>query len=203
MTLAILASLILWPVYLAVFLVLSAIGAVILAPLSLLGLYYWRPSMFPQFRGTSGEERRSVWSFGWLTWLWGNEEDGVTGPRWWRIRTDALVGGTLLARAWSTYRWSAHRNPVNNLRFIPGLNPRIQPDRIHYWSPGPGTPGHQLTLTWQGVHAGLIAFPVIRGRTFRFWLGWKLKPQDAGGVADEDMRKVRCGFAIQFKRVGP
>jgi hypothetical protein len=194
MILAALASLILWPLYLCLFLPLAIIGAVILAPLSLFRMHSYRPSRFEAFRGPLGEDKVAAWWGGWLTWLWGNEEDGVNGPLWWRNRTGVLpsVSGVALAqrlaRAWSTYRWSAHRNPVNNLRFLPVVCPTINPTRIRskQWDNG--------FFCWQGVYAGVMHFPVIRGRVFRFWLGWKLKPEDAQGVPAEDFRATGCGL---------
>jgi hypothetical protein len=184
MILAILASLILWPLYLAVFLVLAIIGLVLLLPLSLLKAWRWRfTRVFPDLREVS------AWRGGWLTWVWGNEEDGVTGPDWWLRRTKG-------SKAWLVaYRWSALRNPVNNLRFIRAINPVIDPKRVRAvrWDSG--------FFCWQGAFAGVMHFPVIRGQVFRFWLGWKLKPEDRHGVPATDFRAHGCGFAIQFKRI--
>lgn len=195
----ILLSLPLWLAYSAVALVLDAIGLVILLPLSLAHAWKWRPSMFRQFRGLSGGEFRTVWWGGWLTWLWGNEEDGVTGPLWWRQRTGAFLVGHHWKKALSAYRWSALRNPTNNLRFIPWVNPVIDPERIDYINRLGDA--YQITLTWQGAFSGLLAVFKFRGAFWRFWWGWKLKPEDASGVPDSDMRKPRCGFAIQLKRI--
>ncbi len=71
--------------------------------------------------------------FPWPFFLWDNLEDGVDGLRggdpaqhWWWERT----------RAWSDWRrivmWSAIRNPVDGLRWVPVLNPRIDPARVRY-----------------------------------------------------------------------
>jgi hypothetical protein len=206
MILAILASLILWPAYVAVFLVLAVLGYAVMFPLALCHLWVWNFSRVYHHGGTPlhpadvGRTGRHItrWCGGWLTWVWGNEEDGVTGPVWWEQRTKAEHG--YVERAWSAYRWSAHRNPVNNLRFIPWVNPVIEPARIRFSQRALGY--SDWTFTWQGPYAGLLGFIMVRRRTFRFWLGWKLKPDDRRGVPDTDMRKPRCGFAIQFKRVG-
>jgi hypothetical protein len=202
--LAVLASLLLWPLYLGLFIPLALLGVPLLAVLSLFRAWRYRLSQFPQFNETRNQYPLAAWLGGRWTWLWGNEEDGVDGPDWWRDRMGIVpVVGKLslrqrLVRSWAAYRWSAFRNPVNNLRFIPYLNPVIVPTRIRHklW----GSNG--AAFTWQGPYAGLLMFPVIRGRVFRFWLGWKLKPADAQGVAPDDMRRVRCGFAIQFKAIG-
>lgn len=206
MTRAVLCSLVLWPLYLLVFAVFGVVGWVVLLPLSLCHAWHYRPSKVNQFRCKDGADKLTAWWGGWLTWVWGNEEDGVIGPIWWRQRqgTDHHYThaprdlSTWLAIAWSTYRWSALRNPVNNLRFIPGLNPRIVPTKVGFRS----LDIRGGAFTWQGPYAGLLKFFRIRGTLFRFWLGWKLKPGDTEGVDPGDMRATRCGFAIQFKRVG-
>lgn len=51
------------------------------------------------------------WRGGLLTWIWSNEEDGIVGP------------GIGLNR-WNAYKWSALRNPCNNLRFVRPLTAR-------------------------------------------------------------------------------
>src|SRR5690606_23980281 len=153
---AILASLILWPLYVGVALTLQLVGLVLLVPLCLFRMWSWRRSYVAQFRPRG--PIAAGWG-GWLTWLWGNEEDGVNGPMWWAERTRAYDGGRLRL-AWSAYRWSALRNPVNNLRFVPGINPVIDPARVRHWREG------RWAFTWQGLYAGFMWFPVIRGRTF-------------------------------------
>jgi hypothetical protein len=199
MILAILASLVLWPLYLGVSLLLDLVGLGIILPLAMwhesLPFLNMRPSkVYPDGRLVE------VWAGGWLTWLWGNEEDGVAGPTWWLQRNNVYVKAGYWRRVWSTYRWSALRNPSNNLRFVPLINPVIRPAAIGYY--GASVLGLLFTFTWQGVYAGVIAFPRIKGRTYRFWLGWKLKPEDAHGLPPNDMRAPRCGWATQFKRVG-
>lgn len=65
---------------------------------------------------------------------------------------------------------------------------------------------HDFGLYWdyvrQGPFAGFVWFPRIGTRIFRFWVGWKLKAEDRYGVPMTDMRRARCGFALQFKRAG-
>lgn len=184
MILAILASLIFWPIYIAVDLALTVIGMVILLPMSLGRAWVFRPSkVWP------GSRIVDAWRGGWLTWIWGNEEDGVAGADWY-IREKALAGWAVWRIA---YVWSAWRNSANNLRFVPFINPVIEPKRVRFVG------GTHWSFTWQGLYAGLTLYPVIRGRVFRFWIGWKLKPGDTIGVPDDDVRKVRCGFALQFK----
>jgi hypothetical protein len=196
---ALLASAILWPLYIAVSLALDVIG------LALIGLmvlacherYKVRPSKYFPWSVT-------VWPFGWLTWLWGNEEDGVTGPSWWLMRT-GYATGTLGQRMRSTFRWSALRNPSNNLRFIPGINPRIDMGRVRSreWFARPGL-FQGAWFVWQGLYAGLWVWLSFRGQTYRAIVGWKLKPEDGRRHPDaDDPRAVRVGFGLQFKRVSP
>lgn len=190
MILRILLSLPLWLAYTALEVVLDVIGLFVIGGLALTQSVTARRSKFwPRLVVT--------WKGGWLTWLWGNEEDGVVGPTWW-TQLNPNRGGR-----WLAFHWSALRNPVNNLRFVPGINPVIEPKRIKFidWVSEPGKPDVIVVYTWQGIYSGLLILFPFRGGTFRFWLGWKLKPEDRSGVADTDMRKPRCGFAIQFKRV--
>ena len=60
-----------------------------------------------------------AWRGGWLTFPWGNEEDGIDGLRggspdqfWWRDRTLGMP------RWMQIWLWSAFRNSTNNLRFL-------------------------------------------------------------------------------------
>jgi hypothetical protein len=53
-------------------------------------------------------------------WIWDNEEDGVFGP------------GTPRTR-WQAFYWSALRNPVNNLRFVPGVSKIGRPLLYKTW----------------------------------------------------------------------
>lgn len=206
MTLAILASLILWPAYVAVALLLQLVGLVILLPLA--ALNWWQAGESHIWPERKHPLNIDYWCppvpyLHWLFWLWGNEEDGVTGPEWWKVRTGVASPFRLVApwhvQAWSAYRWSALRNPVNNMRFVPWINPVIEPAGIRSRTWNPIDKPWLVVLTWQGPYAGLR----IHCHGWRFWLGWKLKPEDARGVPDTDMRKPRCGFAMQCKRVWP
>lgn len=201
----------LWLAYSSVALALDIVGLVLLALLSAAHAWGWRASkVYRAEKGLpeTGHMRAvSAWRGSWLTWLWGNEEDGVLGPRWWAERNGLPIRWWPLA--WQAYRWSALRNPSNNLRFIPLLNPVIDPARIRSWTWTPSAVGVGQTrvdgviFTWQGPYAGIrIHINIARRGYFRFWWGWKLKPEDAQGVPPTDMRAPRCGFGTQFKRIG-
>lgn len=193
----ILLSLPLWLAYTALELILSTVGLVLIPLLLAAKSVRVRPSdVWPKRTRIGGELKGGLqvqWS-GTLAWLWSNEEDGVMGPSWYAARHPTWSGNR------TAFYWSALRNPTNNLRFVPGINPVIDPERIRYvnWD----TRVSWTTLTWQGPFAGIESVFLFRGAHWRFWWGWKLKPGDAAGVYDTDMRKPRCGFAIQFKRTG-
>jgi hypothetical protein len=90
-------------------LVLFPLGLVLLLPLAGLKLWVERPS--------TAYPTHSVlaWRGGWATWLWGNEENGVLCDA--RKRAQFPVDDRVCA-----YVWSALRNNVNNLRFVPGVS---------------------------------------------------------------------------------
>lgn len=84
--------------------VVMLFGILLLLPLC--ALRYWTIRESRYFPGRT----IAVWRGGWLTWIWGNEEDGVIGADFFRARfKDERL---------SAYLWSAWRNPANNLRFI-------------------------------------------------------------------------------------
>jgi hypothetical protein len=53
-------------------------------------------------------------------WIWDNEIDGVYGPE--NPHT-----------AWQAFYWTALRNPVNNLRFVPGVSKPGRPLWYRTW----------------------------------------------------------------------
>ena len=83
---------------------LTIIGWVLLLPLSIGRCWHIRASI--EFQGRQVE----VWRGGWLTWIWGNEEDGVIG--------NAIQRARFKDERLCAYYWSAIRNPTNNLRFV-------------------------------------------------------------------------------------
>jgi hypothetical protein len=122
--------------------------------------------------------------------VWGNAEDGVTGAVWYRD----------LHADWSETKraifWSAFRNPTNNTRFWPLVNPKIDPRRIHYRGSfdaeqqARDTGAFAWTLTWQGVFAGLRLIVPVRGSLYRLWCGWKLRPSDRSGIFGERQKRA-------------
>lgn len=62
----------------------------------------------------------SIWHWPRWAWIWDNEIDGIT-PK-----------GQLPTR-WNTFYWTALRNPVNNLRFIPSVSKVGRPLFYRTW----------------------------------------------------------------------
>jgi len=182
-----------WAIRLAVFLPLAVIGIPLVYVLAHAG--WCEPRLSKRFERTTLQ-----WRTPWLLGLWSNEEDGIDGLRggdpnqdWWAEKTKNL---SPQMRIW---KWAALRNPVDNLRFVPILNPRIEPSKVHFvgldHEPAEGEGGWYFA--WQGLYS------CIRYETkqFRIWLGWKIKPEDRLGLALDDPRAIRCDFAIQAKRI--
>lgn len=186
----------LWLAYSSVAAMLWVIGVPLIAVLAWRRAWVIRPS--EQY---ADKRMLRYWKGRWLTWIWSNSEDGVTGAQWYR---------ELHADWWESKQalmWSAFRNPTNNMRFIPLVNPHIVPSRIHYVGAFDAeqqareTGAFTWSLTWQGVFAGLRLVVPVRGRLVRIWAGWKLRPSDRSGIDPNDYRFPRCGFAIQCKRI--
>ncbi len=186
----------LWLAYSSVAAMLWVIGVPLIAVLAWRRAWVIRPS--EQY---ADKRMLRYWKGRWLMWIWSNSEDGVTGAQWYRE----------LHADWSESKqalmWSAFRNPTNNMRFIPIVNPRLRASRIRYRGEyDPETAAKQTgrvaySFAWQGIYAGLYVIVPIRGRLYRFWWGWKIRPRDTAGIAITDYRYPRCGFATQLKRV--
>lgn len=182
----------LWIPYFVVAVICDIIGLVVIPILIAANRYDYRRSYIPAWSDRVLLQFTPRWA-----WIWSNEEDGIDGLRggdpaqyWWRDRYPNRP-------RWRMFVWSALRNPSNNLRAIPHVNPRISPPRIHSYRFANGN----VDFTWQGLFAGFRAFFAFGGSLWRFWIGWKLKPDDANGLAEDDYRRHTCGFARQLKRV--
>ena len=186
----------LWAVYSAVALVLWIVGAAIIPVMAWRQWWELRPSF-------AYADRRPVmcWRSRLVDRVWGNAEDGVTGAEWYRA-----LHADWPARRCAVF-WSAFRNPTNNMRFWPIVNPVIVPRRVHYLGAfdaeqqARDTGAFAFTLTWQGAFAGLRLIVPVRGELYRVWWGWKLRPSDRSGIDPNDYRFPRCGFATQLKRI--
>ncbi len=143
-------------------------------------------------------------------WLFGNDFDGLQGDKrgWWDDHCDAAVLFGLLPLLrrlgvpiapltkthWlSRWWWAAVRNPVNNLRLVPGFNCPVSECLIYFLGTivvedKPGYSGWQFVA---GRHAGgrsrWYGFYLVHqwntSRAFVLRLGYKIKPEHEG--ADE------------------
>lgn len=181
----------LWLVRIAVFLLFAIPGLGIVALLAWRGVYALRKS---------SRFDRTLVQFQWWAWPWNNAEDGVDGLRggaveqqWWADKTSGMSSAR---RIWM---WAAVRNPVDSLRFVPVINPKIDSARVRFvgmdHEPAKGEGGWYFA--WQGLYSCIR----YETKSWRLWLGWKLKPQDAAGVRPDDPRSIRCDFAMQLKRI--
>jgi hypothetical protein len=93
--------------------------------------------------GGIGGPSRWQWRGGYLTWIWGNLEDGIVGP------------GMILT-SWNAFYWSGLRNPVNNLRFVPGVSRVGRPLWRRTWGAKPG--GWYAQAGWNDS-----GYPVLSG----------------------------------------
>lgn len=188
---------------LPIFVVFWIVRLAIFLPLAIMGipLVYWQTSRGKHSPRPSKRFSHTLllWST-WFMWPWQNEEDGVDGLRggdpaqqWWADKT----------AGWSPQKrifvWSALRNPVDSLRWVPVLNPQLIPREVHFigmdHEPEKGEGGWYFA--WMGPYS------CIRYETkhFRFWFGWKIRPEDRCGLQPGDVRAIRCDFAMQAKRV--
>lgn len=83
-------------------------------------------------------------------WLWNNQVDGIYGP------------GNPHTR-WQAFLWTALRNPVNNLRFVPGVSKAGRPLWRKTWGARPG--GWYAQAGWENS-----GYPVLSaGRNVNPW----------------------------------
>ena len=177
---AILCSLILWPLCIALFLAAFLVGLLVV-PVAVLAKAY---------------DADARWTWKWMK-PWNNLEHGNAGFPGYSPES---------GRAWRMIKWSCFRNPANGLRYIIGI--RIRPARIG-WTGNSVDPEAQAlrwpdkwlwSFTWQGPFAGLKVCKARNRRMTEFWIGWKLLPKDMNGIPD--WRFDNCGFALQATRWG-
>lgn len=108
------------------------------------------------------------WKWGWMNWLWGNDEDGIDG---WPEYDDGYIKNINWVRDtfdWSTRKriwvWSAWRNSVNNLRYTwAGESP------AYGSNPSKG----DFAFLTKGVKFWLCV-PITKKPPYReLWLGWR------------------------------
>lgn len=161
--------------------------------------------------GASASDGRLIWNLPRWAWLFGNDFDGLDGDKrnWWADNCDALVlfgllpllrrlGVSLaplaptswLARWW----WAAVRNPVNNLRRVPGFNCPVGDCLVTHWGSftvedKPGMGGLQFVVArrsggvsrWFGLY-WVHEWSLTRALVLR--LGYKVKPEHAFRIGE-------------------
>jgi hypothetical protein len=171
-------------VEICIFLPLYAIGALVVPVLAARKAWTLRPSKYYRDRSVY------VWKGGPLTWIWGNEEDGVTGADWYRNEHSDWT----LPRAARNWFF---RNPVNNLRFAPLLTAKLNASKIGYKGTVMTANGEEgWFLCWQGIYANYYYARRIGKKLFYFRIGWKMEPEDAAGIPEDDYRAGRAGIVF-------
>lgn len=120
---------------------------------------------------------------------------------------------------WTSMMWTCVRNPVNNLRIVPYLSVKIQPQNVDFIGTFGGphekydysldekklrvkqydTNVPHWYFCWHGIYSNFYRVFKLGNSLYRFWIGWKIMPYDIFGVST--YRVPGAGFALQFKRV--
>lgn len=156
-----------------------------------------------------------------FTWpfmfLWDNYEDGIANDTYWKAPNMFL----------QIVYWSANRNPTNNLRIVPYLSCKLNPEKIGFrgsfissdfdaTDPVPemaatrfayklatvnkyDTKIPQWFFAWQGFYTNFYWQFNLGGKLRRFWIGWKIYPTTIYKIPE--YQKNGAGFALQWKVV--
>ena len=172
-------------------------------PLILVGLV-----LFPLMYWTRNKDTNKLAK---IFWIWDNEEDGIYGaPFWWERK----YGGVKDLK--TAYTWSALRNPVNNMRFVFGVN-RDKWKKNYFFYGDKEIPHPRLAREKGGkvwhlsyIKVGILYLPSFwyikstgPDTHFRIRAGWKCTWD---WIEDQGLSKTGkySGFALQFlpKRKG-
>lgn len=141
--------------------------------------------------GVSASDGRPIQNLPRWAWLFGNDYDGLLGDKrsWWAKNTPfGLAVDSYLAM----WLWAAFRNPVNNLRLVPGLSCPVSECTITYRGDyvvedKPHLGGWQFVIAtrlssrrtshWYGLYLVHEWSPT---RAFVLRVGYKIKPDHAG-----------------------
>jgi hypothetical protein len=138
-----------WGAWQLLSLVATIVGIPVLLPLAYFGLWETRPGKSWLFPGINV----AAWRGGWLTFLWDNEEDGVTGADWYR-----RIHGN--RPAWlNAYLWSAWRNAANGMRWLPGAAFLVDKNQLSIRKTATGyvaTHGWRQCVVWRGLRFGWL-----------------------------------------------
>jgi hypothetical protein len=100
------------------------------------------------------------------------------------------------------------RNPANGLREWQPYAAKLDKNKIKYV----GSKGTTLRdfkgrfphwyFAWQEFYSCyFVQFYLYPGHLRRFWIGWKIQPQDTLGKYENDYRQRGAAFTIQFKKI--
>lgn len=183
-----LLSLPIWTLFILVRTALMLVGHVLIPVAVLFKAYEVRPSKFYD---------KQILSWTWkIMYLWGNEEDGIGGS------PNYPFNGEMWSLNRKIWTWSAVRNPVNNLRFVPILSFKLNPEKIKWYGNQLNLHLHNTTEHYYFAHQGaysclLIMYRSKSGELKRFWLGWKIRPSaKINGVSPYQVPGV--GFSTQI-----
>lgn len=145
----------------------------------------------------SASDGRPVVNLPRWAWLWGNDFDGLLGDKrgWWADNTPfGLPADSFLSMWW----WAAIRNPVNNLRLVPGISCPVSECHIAYQGhytveDKPNLGGWQFVAArriggrsrWYGFY---FVHEWSATRAFVIRIGYKIKPSHQG--SDEPAKGV-------------
>ena len=196
-----------WCLDLLFALVQWAVLAVVRLVLLLVGLPLVAVAILFAVPGYSLSDGRRIVDLPRWAWLWGNAFDGLGGDKrlWWAANCDALVLFGLLpllrrlglplaplrVTSWlARWWWAAVRNPVNNLRLVPGFNCPVSECVIRFLGASvvedkPGYSGWQFVAArhaggrsrWYGFY---LVHQWNTSRAFVLRLGYKIKPEHEG-----------------------
>jgi hypothetical protein len=179
---AILYSIILWPTMALITVPLYLLGWILVPIAAALKAYYFEDTL--TIYGESRRMTHFTWDF---MFLWDNWEDGIlAGKHYKDFKNDFL----------QIIFWSCQRNPINNLRIVPYLSCKIQPEKIGYVLLG----NSKRFFCWQLPYTVFYWEFVFIKWPMRFWCGWKLWPEDKQRT-EFGYRQKGAGFTCQVKVV--
>ncbi|WP_313135525.1 DUF7338 family protein [Stutzerimonas nitrititolerans] len=139
--------------------------------------------------GVSASDGRAIVNLPRWAWMFGNDYDGLFGDKrgWWADNTPfGWPVGSFAAMWW----WAAIRNPVNNLRLVPGISCPVSECLITYRGhysvedkPDRGgwqfvtAKRHSGSSRWYGFY---FVHEWSKTRAFVIRIGYKIKPSHAG-----------------------
>jgi len=135
------------------------------------------------------------WTWRWM-WLWGNSEDGIANDSYKKI--DSMFMKIIY--------WSCVRNPSNNLRMTPYVSFIIDPSKVGFIGSDPVNtsyankpPRVEWFFAWHGIYSSFWIIFNYKGTLKRFWIGWKVYPNDQKGLSPGSYRNHGVGYCTQFK----